>query len=143
MDIILRSLPDQFSNFVMNFNMHHFDMSLSQLHGMITNAESNVKKGKSSTSSVLMVQNKKTFKKKKKGTGKAKVGSSTPAPAKTAPAQKKGPKGEDKCHYCNAPGHWKRNCKKYLADKKNGTLPAGIYVIEAFVTSNNPTWVLD
>ena len=51
-------------------------------------------------------------------------------------------KGDDKCHYCNALGHWKRNCKKLQDDKKKGPFVTGIYVIEAFVTSS-PTWVLD
>jgi hypothetical protein len=44
---------------------------------------------------------------------------------KTASFKKKGkPKGgaktETVCHYCKGTGHWKRNCKKYLEDKKSG-----------------------
>ena len=33
---------------------------------------------------------------------------------------KSGPKPETKCFYCKGTGHWKRNCSKYLADKKDG-----------------------
>ena len=33
---------------------------------------------------------------------------------------KSGPKPETKCFYCKGAGHWKRNCPKYLADKKDG-----------------------
>ena len=32
---------------------------------------------------------------------------------------KSGPKPETKCFYCKGTGHWKRNCPKYLADKKD------------------------
>nr|XP_045089641.1 translation initiation factor IF-2-like [Aegilops tauschii subsp. strangulata] len=28
---------------------------------------------------------------------------------------------ETECFYCKQKGHWNRNCKKYLADKKNGS----------------------
>ena len=31
---------------------------------------------------------------------------------------KSGPKPETKCFYYKQTGHWKRNCPKYLADKK-------------------------
>lgn len=59
--------------------MHKFELTLNKLHKMITNVETNLEKVKASTSSVLVVQNKK----KKKFTGKAK-GSSNPKVAKTA-----------------------------------------------------------
>lgn len=68
----------------MKFNMHQVDIPLSKLHEMINNAESKVKKGKGFTSSVLMVQNLKGFKKKKKGMTRAKVGSWTPFLAQAA-----------------------------------------------------------
>ncbi|GAA0147861.1 hypothetical protein LIER_07458 [Lithospermum erythrorhizon] len=79
-DLILKYLPKKFSQFVMNFNMHKFELSLNKLHKMITNAEANLAKAKTPTSSVLVVQNKKKF--KKKFSGKAK-GSSKPKVAKT------------------------------------------------------------
>ena len=44
-------------------------------------------------------------------------------------------------------GHWKRNCPKYLADKKAGTVKQGIYdihVIDVYLTSDrSSTWVFD
>ena len=33
---------------------------------------------------------------------------------------KSGPKPETECFYYKGTGHWKRNCPKYLADKKDG-----------------------
>ena len=41
-------------------------------------------------------------------------------------------------------GHWKRNCKVYLEEKKKGTLAttSGIYVIEINL-STSTSWVLD
>ena len=33
---------------------------------------------------------------------------------------KSGPKAETECFYCKGTGHWKHNCHKYLADKKDG-----------------------
>ena len=29
---------------------------------------------------------------------------------------------ESECFYCKKKGHWKRNCKKYLADKRIGSV---------------------
>ena len=39
---------------------------------------------------------------------------------------KSGPKPETGCFYCKGTGHWKRNCPKYLADKKDGNVNKGI-----------------
>ena len=41
---------------------------------------------------------------------------------------KSGPKPETECFYCKGTGHWKRNCPKYLADKKDGKVK-GIFDI--------------
>ena len=56
---------------------------------------------------------------------------------------KSGPKPETKCFYCKGTGHWKRNCPKYLADKKDGKVNKGIFdihVIDVYFTSvySNP-----
>ena len=57
---------------------------------------------------------------------------------------KSGPKPETKCFYCKGTGHWKRNCPKYLADKKDGKVNKGIFdihVIDVYFTSvySNPS----
>ena len=66
---------------------------------------------------VLMIDKTANFKRRakgKKGNFKWKdkqVVTSTKKP-------KVGPKPETECLYCKGNGHWKRNCPKYLADKK-------------------------
>ena len=59
--------------------------------------------------------NKKNFKKDDKAVA---------APGKPDAGKKKknGPKPETECFYCKGKGHWQRNCPKYLADKKAGSV---------------------
>src|SRR3954468_2353040 len=59
-DIILNSLPSAYGQFILNYHMHGMDKKLTELHGMLKEAEADRKKG---TSQVLMVQNKAKFKK--------------------------------------------------------------------------------
>ncbi|KAK8684179.1 hypothetical protein V6N13_040210 [Hibiscus sabdariffa] len=53
-DVVLQSLPDSFSQFILNFNMNEIEKTLPQLLGMLRTAEGNMKKGGSK--SVLMVR---------------------------------------------------------------------------------------
>src|SRR3990170_6038212 len=57
------------------------------------------------------------------------------------------PKPETEYLYCKENGHWKRNCPKYLADKKDGKVNKGIFdihVIDVYLTSiNSSPWVFD
>ena len=54
---------------------------------------------------------------------------------------KSGPKPETECFYCKGTGHWKRNCPKYLADKKDGKVNISIFDIDVYFTSvySNPS----
>ena len=57
---------------------------------------------------------------------------------------KSGPKTETKYFYCKGTGHWKQNCPKYLADKKDGKVNKSIFdihVIDVYFTSvySNPS----
>ena len=68
----------------------------------------------------------------KKGKGKKafkKDGKGVAVPGKQAAGKKPkdGPKPETECFYCKGSGHWKRNCPKYLADKKDGKVK--VYLI--------------
>ena len=97
-DMVLRSLPKRFDHFVINFNLHSCDVSLSELREMITRIDLDFKE---------------------KGT----LGSSDPRSPKLA---KRGVALSDRCHYCNGKGHWMRNCPSCLSDKKNGAKTSGI-----------------
>ena len=67
-DLILGSLPEAYDQFIMNYNMHGMDKSLVELHGMLKNAEPNIKK----TVPVLMVRKDKGKSGKGKGKSNAK-----------------------------------------------------------------------
>ena len=53
------------------------------------------------------------------------------------------PKPGTECFYCKGNGHWKWNCHRYLADKKDGKVNKGIsdiHVTDVYFTSvhSNP-----
>ena len=118
--------------------MNALDKSITELHGMLKDAEQNFKK----TTPILMVQ---------KGKGKGGVGK-----GKAKPKDKVGPKSKGKapkpkpqkegvCFHYNKPEHWKRNCPLYLEELKKGSVTpstSGIYVIEVNL-SISTSWVLD
>src|SRR3954467_8599537 len=70
-DIILNSLPSVYGQFISNYHMHGMDKNLTELHGMLKQAEADLKK---CASQVLMVQNKARFKKSSWTKKKAKSG---------------------------------------------------------------------
>ena len=51
-DIILQTPPDAYDGFVLNYNMHNMEKTISELHEMLKTVEQNIK----TTSNVLMVQ---------------------------------------------------------------------------------------
>ena len=93
-----------------------------------------------------MVKKTTSFKKKgkvKKGNFK-KNGKQVFTPGKKP---KTGQRPETKCFYCKGTGHRKRNCPKYLTDKKDGKVNKGIFdihVIDVYFTSvHSSPWVFD
>ena len=66
-----------------------------------------------------MVNKTTSFKKKGKGK-KGNLKKNGKQVATQVKKPKSVPKPENKCFYCKGTGHWKRNCPKYLADKKDG-----------------------
>jgi hypothetical protein len=115
-DFILTSLPPSYGNFISNYHMHGAEKGLNELCGMLKTAESDIKKGAGS-SHVMAIQNKTTFKRKgnswkKKGKAKDKIPMPNQAP-KASPAT------NAECFHCKQIGHWKRNCKLYVASLKN------------------------
>jgi len=141
-DFILASLPPSYGNFISNYHMHGAKKGLNELCGMLKTAESDIKKS-ASGSHVMAVQNKPTFKKKGsswKKKGKAKVENPKPNPA---PKAKTGTAADKECFHCHQPGHWKRNCKLYLASlKKDGSKGASasgmlvVYITDIFLADS-------
>ena len=112
-DRILQSLPPSYKGFVLNYNMQGMNKSPGELFAMLKVAESELRK----EHQVLMVNKTTSFKRN----GKGKKGNSKKSGKPVANPTKKpkaGPKPETECYYCKGMGHWKRNCPKYLADKK-------------------------
>ena len=132
-DRVIQSLPPSYKGFLMNYNMQGMNKTIPELFVMLKAAEVEIKK----EHQVLMVNKTTSFKKKgkgKKGNFK-KNDKQDVAPVKKP---KVGPKPETECFYCNGNGHWKRNCPKYLADKKDGKVNKGIFdihVIDVYLTS--------
>ena len=142
-DLVLQSLPSSFSQFVVNFHMNKLDVSLAELHNMLKTAESNFPSKKSSV--LLIGEGSNPKKRKKNPSNKKKVGGKKPVPPKA-----EDPKSKAVCFHCNKVGHWKRNCKVYLAElkKKKGSETtasvSGMFMIEVNMSLNQiSTWVLD
>ena len=79
-----------------------------------------------------MVNKTTSFKKRakgKKGNFK-KNGKQVATPVKKPKAR---PKPQTECFYCKGNGHWKRNCPKYLADKKDGKVNKAIFYIHVII----------
>ena len=116
----------------MNYNMQGMKKTIPKLFAMLKAAEVEIKK----EHQVLMVNKTTSFKKKGKGRkGNFKKN------GKQVAAQVKKPKSESKpdteCFYFKGIGHWKRNCPKYLADKKDGKVKGifDIHVIHVYLTN--------
>ena len=96
---------------------------------------------------VLMVNKTTSFKKKGKGKKKGNFKKNNKQVAVQEKKPKSGPKPDTECFYCKQTGHWKRNCPKYLADKKDGKVNKGIcdiHVIDVYLTrAPSSTWVFD
>ena len=126
--MVLQSFPSSFSQFVVNFHMNKLDVSLPELHNMLKTAESNFPPKKSSV--LLIGEGSNPKKRKRNSSKKKKVGEKTPVPPKA-----EDPKSKVVCFHCNKVGHWKRNCKVYLAElKKKGsettTSDSGMFMIK-------------
>src|SRR3954465_1976544 len=142
-DRILQSLPPSYKGFVMNYNMQGLVKTMPELFAMLKVAEVEIKK----EHQVLMVNKTTSFKKKGKGKKKGNFKKNNKQVAAQEKKPKSGPKPETECFYCKQTGHWKRNCPKYLADKKDGKVNKGIcdiHVIDVYLTrARSSTWVFD
>ncbi|VFQ86104.1 unnamed protein product [Cuscuta campestris] len=116
-DLILQSLPELYKGFVMNYMMHDLDKPLPELLKMLLQRRTLLRArvlpslwSKAERGS----REKKRIKIKARTVGKPKSKSTSSATQKPVGGVAKG-----KCHHCGKAGHWRRNCKTYLATKKN------------------------
>ena len=146
-DRVLQSLPPSYKGFVLNYNMQGMNKTLNELFAMLKSAEVDIKK----EHQVLMVNKTTSFKKAKAKKGHFKKSGKSAAarggkPVVALVKPKAGPKPDTVCFYCKGEGHWKRNCPKYLADKKAGNVKGifDIHVIDVYLTSSRSSaWVFD
>ena len=93
-----------------------------------------------------MVSKTTSFKKKGKGKKKGNFKKNSKQVATQVKNPKSGPKPNTESFYCKGTGHWKRNCPKYLADKKDVKVKGifDIHVIDVYLTNTrSSTWVFD
>ena len=93
-----------------------------------------------------MVNKTTSFKKKGKGKKKGNFKKNSKQVAAQEKKPKSRPKPETECFYCKQTGHWKRNCPKYLADKKDGKVKGifDIHVIDVYlINARSSAWVFD
>ena len=125
----------------MNYNMKGMEKTIPEIFAMLKAAAVEIKK----EHQVLMVNKTTSFKKKGKGKkGTFKKNSKQVAAQGKKP--KSGPKPETECFYCKGTGHWKRNCPKYLVEKKDGKVKGifDIHVIDVYLTNaRSSAWVFD
>ena len=112
-DRILHTLPPSYKSFVTNYNMQGMDKTIPELFAMLKAMEVEIKK----QHQVLVVDKTTSFKKKGKGK-KGNLKKNDKQVATPGKKPKSVPKPETECFYCKGTGHWKRNCPKHLADKK-------------------------
>src|SRR4051812_26796443 len=108
----------------MNYNMQGMTKMIPEHFTMLKSAKVEIKKERLA----LMVKNTTSFKER----GKVKKGNFKKNGKQVATPMKKPkdrPKPETECFYFKGNGHWKRNCPKYLADKKDVKVNKGIYDI--------------
>ena len=96
-DLILQSLSDSFSQFIINFHINKIDVSLAELLNMLKIAEGTLQKEKPN---VLMIG-----KTKKRKVGQAlKKGKKKPMKTKQAKPKDKD-KAKGQCFHCKKEGH--------------------------------------
>ena len=124
-DLVLASLPLSYNGFIMNYNMNGLEKTPNELLAMLKTAEPSVKR---ENNQVMMVTQSTKFKKKRTKNSKN---------AKALQKAVDSAQEESECFFCKKKGHWKRNCKKFLLQKKKSSKgKKGIRVILAMIFVN-------
>ena len=109
-DLILQSFPESFSQFVINYHMNKLNLLLPELLNMLKTAQGYFKGDKANH--LLLVDGKK--KGAMKNGSKRKLNPNKSIKKKKAKNSSK----DGSCCFCSKKGHWKKNCKEYLASLK-------------------------
>ena len=101
MDLILQSLTNSYSQFIINFHMNKFDCTIFELVNMLVTTEGTLK----SSRSIVLTVKRTSF--KRKSIGKKKVKSAKKKKKENRPKKKVSSKVEakEKYFYCHAEGH--------------------------------------
>ncbi|KAM1310402.1 hypothetical protein ACFX15_006743 [Malus domestica] len=127
-DFILASLSDSFAQFIMNYNMNKMDSTLSELLNMLVTAEKTMKKENVVGTSAVVYNKPSSSNAKPQGKGKGKEKKPPTPKPKGGVRKKKAKEPKGTCHHCGKEGHWRRNCRLYLASLKDK--PQGmVYVL--------------
>ncbi|CAA0827628.1 cysteine-rich RLK (RECEPTOR-like protein kinase) 8, partial [Striga hermonthica] len=113
------------------------ETSLPEPVNMLKTIESTIKKDKSVLYIGSSSKSKAEISKKRKKKGKVPV--SNKKANNNKGNNKVNLKSNQECYHCGKNGHWKRNCKEYLASLKS----SGIYFVEVNLSVNDSSWVLD
>ena len=116
-DLILQSLPDSYSQFVMNFHMNKIDCTIPELINMLKTVEPNVK---ASHKSVMLVgsSNPTPSKRKSKKKGKGKKGSTKAQGGVAKKKKETAPKGT--CFHCHKERALEEELQTLLGEPKEG-----------------------
>ncbi|XBI40107.1 hypothetical protein VPH35_124756 [Triticum aestivum] len=111
--------------------MQGMDKTIPELFAMLKATEVEFKK----EHQVLMVNKTTNFKKMGKRKKKGNFKKNSKEVAAQEKKCKSGPKTKTECFYCKETGHWKRNCPKYLADKKDGKCHPDVVLLATSILS--------
>ncbi|KAM2566028.1 hypothetical protein TB1_008589 [Malus domestica] len=112
----------------MNYNMNKMDSTLSELLNMLVTAEKTMKKENVVGTSAVIHNKPSSSKAKPQGKGKGKEKKPPTPKPKGGVKKKKAKEPKGTCHHCGKEGHWRRNCRLYLASLKDK--PQGmVYVL--------------
>ncbi|XP_078154774.1 uncharacterized protein LOC144550669 [Carex rostrata] len=126
-DLILRSLPYSYKDFIMHYHMREKSMTMNEIHNALKTAEVDMEKKKEKSVLAIAPNSKKIAKNKGKTKSKTSKARSL-FKGKTGGAQASTSKGNKvknssssntKCFYCHEEGHF-MNCTKYKRDLDEG-----------------------
>ena len=120
-DMILETLSNSFDTFKLNYSMNKLEYTITEFMKELQTAEGLTKKRRTEREvhSTASTSGSKERPRKAEKKNQPKV-----QKKKNASKAPKVDKSNDKCHHCNEPGHWRRNCPACLKTKEKGKAKA-------------------